>query len=211
VVSASSTLSSANTIPLFGHLYLPKGLGFLSTLVKLKDLPLNNTDPDVLPAANSEVLWLRPFMLDQYYPTGWPGLLKVDLIGAKYDAAIAGGVLRRANNTPVAAADLIEGNATLVFSDGQLSEDVVKTVTISTINVVTRVPDPLDTTFSLFITPATGMIGGSFIHTDDNPTAFQGIIYQKGPDAGAYGFFRTKAPLIIDYAGESGGVSLFGK
>jgi hypothetical protein len=180
VVSASSTLSSAHTVPLFGQLYLPKGLGFLSTLVKHKELPLNNTDPDLQPAPNSEVLWLRPFMLDQYYRDGWPGLLRVDLIGAKYDPVIAGGVLRKANNTPLAAADLELGNAALVFSDGQLSEDVARTVSISTTNVVTKVPDPADPTFSLKITPATGMISGSFIHTDDNRTAFQGDHFPEG-------------------------------
>jgi hypothetical protein len=41
--------------------------------------------------------------------------------------------------------------------------------------------------------------------------AFKGMIYQKGPNAGAYGFFLTKQPVPIDYTGVSGGVSLIGE
>jgi len=102
----------------------------------------------------------------------------------------------------------------LTSTDGHLSEDVEKLVSISTSNAITRVPDPADPTFNLTVAPLTGTITGAFLHTADdlpNLTPFQGIILQKGPDAGAYGFFKTKAPAVIDYTGESGGVSLIGQ
>ena len=41
--------------------------------------------------------------------------------------------------------------------------------------------------------------------------AYNAIIYQKGPNAGARGYFLTKQPAIIDYSGESGSVSLQGR
>ena len=40
---------------------------------------------------------------------------------------------------------------------------------------------------------------------------YQGIIYQKGPNAGAYGYFLTKQPVPIDYTGAGGGVILIGQ
>jgi len=207
-MTASSALSSSSTAPIFAQLYSLKG--FASVRVKLRDaLPLTNDDPDILPAPGTELLWSRPFLLDQYYPYGWPEVIGVGLEGARYDAT--GIVLRLGGNAPLKAADPIEGNAVLKFTNGQLSEDVAKAVSISAGNAVTKAPDPTDATFSLNITPTTGAISGTFVHTDDTVPAFQGIIFQKGPNSGAYGFFKTKAPGVIDYTGESGGVSLIGK
>ena len=80
---------------------------------------------------------------------------------------------------------------------------------VSTTDAVIKVPDN-DPTFSLLITRASGAISGSFTHTSDGVAILKGTIYQKGPSAGAYGFFLTKQPVPIDYTGESGGVKVIG-
>jgi len=91
-----------------------------------------------------------------------------------------------------------------------LTETLTRSANLSTADVVTKVPDN-DSTFTLIITRATGAISGTFNHTDDTVPPYSGIIYQKGPDAGARGFFLTKQPTPIDYTGESGGVMLIGQ
>ena len=57
----------------------------------------------------------------------------------------------------------------------------------------------------------TGSITGTLRHTDDTLPSFNAIIIQKGPHAGAYGYFLTKQPTPIDYTGESGRVMIIGQ
>jgi hypothetical protein len=201
-VTASSTLSEAKTFPLFVPLYAK--LGFLSG-----EVALDNTQADSDMAA-ADLQWMRPLnVTSHYYPSGWPEVIKVDLMAAKYAVTAGQSVLKAANGANLPAADG-DGNVALCFSDGQLSEALSRTANLSTADVVTKVPDP-DPSFTLTVTRATGAIGGTFTHTDDSLPSFQGIIYQKGPCAGAYGFFLTKPTVPIDYSGESGGVSLIGQ
>ena len=92
---------------------------------------------------------------------------------------------------------------------------MVRRVNISTTNVVTKVPAS-DTSFTLTLTAGTGLFSGTFVHENDQgvpvplTTAYEGVIYQKGHDAGGYGFFLTRKPTPIDYTGESGAVNLYG-
>jgi hypothetical protein len=51
---------------------------------------------------------------------------------------------------------------------------------------------------------------GTFDHTDDTKPADNAIIFQKGPNAGARGYFLTKQPVPIDYTGKSGKVEVIG-
>ena len=66
------------------------------------------------------------------------------------------------------------------------------------------------------ITPAKCSFEGSFVHENDQgiaapeKTAYQGVVYQKGPEAGAYGYFLTRKPATLDYTGESGAVVISG-
>jgi hypothetical protein len=205
-VTASSTVSSAYQVPLFAHLYtFNPTKGLFSTLVKLDSTQVGS---DLKPSTGSRVLWSRPFMLNQYYPGGWTQAIDLDLMGAKYNAT--GTVLKQADGFALNGPDVVNGNAGLGFYDGQLSEDLIKMVSISTTNGVTKVPDPADQTFSLTINAALGSINGSFVHTDNTVPTYKGIIYQKGPNAGAFGYFLTRPPAVIDYTGQSGGVSLIG-
>lgn len=207
--TATSALSEANTFPLFVRLY--NKLGFLSGMITL------NSAATTSDMAGGNLLWLRPTLTtSHYYPYGWPEVIKVDLAAAKYLVTAGQSVLRAPDGTDggnegdsLKAADM-DGNATLTFSDGLLSESLMKSVNISPTDSVIKVPDN-DPTYTLVITRATGAISGSISHTDDTVPAFKGMIYQKGPNAGAYGFFLTKQPVPIDYTGQSGGVTLIGE
>jgi hypothetical protein len=202
IVNASSALSQANTFPLFLQLYTK--LGFLSGFVEFDkteaDSDINATD----------LQWLRPFQgTSHYYPFGWPGGIKVDLLGAKY-VVTAGQSILKAPGGGVLQAPNGDGNVTLTFSDGQLSETLTKMANVSTTDVVTRVPVN-DPTFTMTINRLTGAFSGTLTHTNDTVPPYNGVIFQKGANAGGYGFFLTKQPVPIDYTGESGGVLLIGQ
>ena len=206
-VTASSTLSEigathASRFPLFATLYTAKG--FLSGFVQLDS---TQADSD-MSAVNLQ--WLRPFQgTSHYYPYGWPEVIKVDLLGAKYVAGTTQSSLKATGGANVQPPDA-DGNAKLTLSDGQLTESLEKFANVSTADVVTKVPVN-DPTFTLAITRASGAISGSFTHTDDTVATFKGTLYQKGANAGGFGFFLTKQPAVIDYKGESGGVTLIGQ
>ena len=68
-----------------------------------------------------------------------------------------------------------------------------------------------DKSFLLTIAKGTGVISGNFKHTDLTKPLFNGIIYQKGINAGGYGFFLSTVPATPGSTGESGGVSLSAK
>ncbi|MDB6118840.1 MAG: hypothetical protein JWO08_2621, partial [Verrucomicrobiaceae bacterium] len=99
------------------------------------------------------------------------------------------------------------GNATLAFSDGKLTSTQTKSVNISAANAVTKVP-VTNPSYVLTLAPTTGDISGTFTHTDGTKPAYKGKIIQKGANGGAYGYFLTASPKVIDGTGESGGVSL---
>ena len=132
----------------------------------------------------------------------------MDLLGAKYTAGTTQSSLKAPNGVNLQAADA-DGNAMLSFTEGQLTETLNKTANVSTTDAVTKAPDN-DPTFSLMITRASGALSGSLTHTSDSVVTFKGTIYQKGPNAGAHGFFLTKQLVPIDYTGESGRVKVFG-
>jgi len=207
-VGASSALSEGRTFPLFIPIY--NKLGFLSGQVRL-----NGMQPASDMAA-TDLQWLRPFIsTSHYYPAGWPEVIKVDLMAAKYVVVAGQSVLKAPDGADAGfdgdnlqAAD-DDGNVALSFSDGQLTETLIKVANLSASDVVTKIPAN-DPSFTLTINRATGAISGSFTHTDDTVSTYKGMIYQKGPNAGAYGFFLTKQPVPVNYTGESGGVSLIG-
>ena len=54
-------------------------------------------------------------------------------------------------------------------------------------------------------------IGGTFNYAAARPVAFKAVIYQKGPTAGAYGYFISPTPTVAGATGQAGGVSLNAK
>ncbi|OAI56769.1 hypothetical protein AYO49_03650 [Verrucomicrobiaceae bacterium SCGC AG-212-N21] len=204
-VTASSTLSSDLRTALFAQLYSLKG--FLSAPIQLDR---TQTDSDLKAQPGKPVLWSRPFIsTSHYYPFGWAETLEVDLLGAKYGATSNQSMLKAPHGAPLQTADA-DGNVTLAFSQGQLASDLVKFANLSTSDVVTKVPGN-DLTFTMSVNRTTGAITGTFSHTDDTKPAYNAIIFQKGPHAGAHGYFLTKQPVPIDYIGESGRVLILGQ
>ncbi len=202
-VSASSFLRKpgANaTAALYAQLYT--GLaGSLGGTVTLDDTQAN-TD-----VAGTNFFWFRPWQNKvQYYPWGWPEGIQVDLAGTKLKVVTTGvNAVSAVPNLPGQ-----QDNAVLTFTDGQLGSALTKDVTITPTNVVTNYPTT-DSSVKLTVTGSTGLISGTFLHSNGTRPSFTGAILQKGTNDGAFGFFLTVSPKVIDGTGESGSVTLFHK
>jgi hypothetical protein len=147
--------------------------------------------------------WICPLLDREHYPLGWPGGIKLEMRAAKYTVTGGASVVPITENPGTPG-----GNATLHITQGLLVDPLAKNVDISNTDVVTKIPS-LDGDYSLSITRSTGMISGSFLHSDDTRPTFNGIIYQKvGGLAGAHGFFMTTTPKIKTYTGQVGNVYL---
>jgi hypothetical protein len=190
-LTASAPLSKNNQWPLFVQLYDNRGA--ISGQVSLDG---TSTDSDISAAG---VRWFRPFMDVQHYPFGWPEGVRVELLAARYIATPAQSVLPNLV-TP-------SGLAHLDFSDGLLAAPLSKRVSISTADLVSKVP-LTDTSFTMSLMRASGRVNGTFTHGDGTKPAFHGIIYQKGIHAGGYGYFLSTTPKVKNYKGESGVVRL---
>ena len=191
-------LSKTFTWPLYAS--LPNHLGLLTGMVKFDT---TQADSDV---SGTNLVWLRPAGVSQhYYTAGWANGILFDLVGAKFTAPTGSAVIPGLK--PV---DSMSGNAILTFSHGKLSADVVKNVNISTLSKVTPVSAG-DTSYSVTLAPSTGMITGTFTHSDGSKPAFKGITLQKGANRGGYGFFLSTLPSGPTAQGECGEFSLIGR
>ena len=189
----STVLSKDNTFPMFAALYASTTAtrGSISGLAQLDDTKL---DTDI---SGADFLWLRPASVagSTLYPSGWPSGALLDLVGAKYKVTSGLSVLP---NLPITATPAT-ANATLSFSDGPITAPIMKAIHVSTVNAVKVTP--ADASFSLLITPSTGLLGGKVTPAGGKALDYRGVILQKGPTAGGYGFVLG--------AVEAGGVSLF--
>lgn len=194
--TASTPLSQAKRGGLFVSLY--KMGGFISGWLALDE---NEADSDFSVVGLS---WCRPYTDSQHYPFGWPEIIKTDLHAAKYNLTAGESALPDLLPTD----GNMTANAQIQWTGGGLQEGLAsKAVNISPADVVAKVP-PTDTSFSLTITRATGLMSGTFTHSDATKPPFQGVVYQKGSLAGGHGFFLSSTPKMKDYNGQSGGVSL---
>jgi hypothetical protein len=194
-VTVSAPLSAALTSPLFAQIYLAKA-GSFGGLITLAD---SHPDHDLL---GSGFLWFKPFMGGQYYPYGWPEGVSTIPVGAKYLAVPGTSVLP---GLSVVAKTI--HNALLTFRLGGLTSEVKKPFHLSALNAVTRFGIPADASYTLTLTAATGKFAGTFTHMDGSKPAYSGVILQKGPLSGGYGYFL--APMLkIPGGGLSGHVSL---
>ena len=193
--TASAKLSAANKALLFAQLYASKGGsigGQISLTVNSGDAFINGTD----------FWWFRPYQAVQHYPYGWPEGILTDLHGSEYNVVAGTSVV------PGLPAVGLTGNATLSFIGGLLSSSVTKDANISTANAVTKLGTPADASYTLTITPATGLLGGTFTHSDGTKPKFSGMIVQKGANAGGRGHFLSTAPKTINGLGEAGAFTL---
>ncbi len=187
---SKSSLRADDTLPLFVSLY--SKLGAFSGELTLADL----ADSDVEGAG---LLWLRPAQSKaKHYPAGWPAGIRVDVVGAKYakpDSLDFG----------QDAADPANGNASLQFTNGLLAGPVDKAVSIDPATGAVKLLAG-DKSFKLTFNTTTGLLSGSFTHSDTKKPAFYGILLNKGVNQGGFGYFLStpQAPAT----GESGNVFL---
>jgi hypothetical protein len=206
--SASAPLSKNNMWPLFQPLYpvLSVNQGCIAGQIALDD-----TQPET-DMAGTDLIWFRPFQLVQWYPYGWDEGIRVDLMGAKYVVPSAQPPTSvfpgPGPASALKAVDSVNGNIAATFSDGLLSGPVTRKENVSTANVASKPSSNTDAAFILTITPTTGVLSGTFTHTDASKLSFLGVIIQKGTQRGAYGYFLSKLPTPVDFTGQSGGVSL---
>jgi len=184
IYTAAGRLREDGTVALFTQLY--RRLGALSGEVSLDAASV--TDVTV---TGSGLIWLRPALpRSLYYPQGWPAGVRVDSIGAKF---ISPGSLDFGQG----AADLVNGNATLIFTDGALTGDIAKPVSVNpgpaSAGQVKLIP-ATNATYRFVLPIVNGLFTGSFTHTDGTTTAYSGILIGKGPYQGGYGYFLSTPP-----------------
>lgn len=198
--SGSGSLFSGDQWPLFVSLY--SGKGAIAGYVTITDA--NATTYDV--NATGDLYWVRPpIASSQWYPDGWADGIMVGMVGARYNVPPA---------TPATSVfpslQAISPSLTLTFTNGLLASLQTFDQTISPLNVVTNVPlSPTGPTMT--ITKATGLVTGSFPHTDGTRPTYQGVILQKGALKGANGYFMSTSPKVVNGLGESGAMSAVAK
>ncbi len=201
-VTMSTPLLAGNEAPLFVQLPTPGAttkLGLVTGLLQFDNAPAT-TD------VTSDLTWFRPAAATPkvlLYNAGWPAGISLDAEGALYSAtksfqsALFPGLT--ANTT---------SPARLHFTGGTLASEMVKTSFGLKANTVVKTT-PVDNTYTLAITPASGFFSGTFTPNWSNPgsakPAFKGVILQKGT-ATAAGFFisNAKSPSVP----ETGSVTL---
>ncbi len=191
-ITGSGPLWENRIFPLYTPLYGNKGC-FASPL-QLDTTPANSD------LTGQYVFWLRPAQTGvQWYPDGWPSNLEVNITGTKYlvptsEALIAG-------LSPVNATS---GNVMLQFTQGLINGLIDKRANITTAQVITRAPTT-DTTFTATLAKATGILSGTFPHSDGlTKPAYTSIILKKGAVNQAYGHFLTVSPRVRNGLGEAG-------
>ncbi len=200
--TAAAALSKNNDCPLFAQLY--SKLGLLAAQVTL-DPAQTATD-----SSATDAFWFRPAQpKSQWYPTGWPQGLRLDMPGSKFIIPPA------APPTSVfpglGAVNATDGNASLSFLEGLLNATVNKNLNISPTNIVTNAP-VTDKTFTAKLTKTTGEWKGTFPHSDGKKPAWQATTFQKaGAHEGGHGFFLSAQPSPINGLGQSGAVRLLAK
>lgn len=190
---AASRLRSDGTVPLFAMLY--KKLGFASGELTLASL----TDSD---ATGTDLLWFRPANARAaYFPGGWT-TLRVDALGTKY-------LKPDSLNFGQGSANLLDGNAKLVFTDGLLSGGIDKTVSVDPTGGAAKKVPANDASFTLGLSSGTGIFTGTFLHSDTTKPFYKGVLLNKGATQRGFGFFLSAPPSGYGESGQSGAVSLY--
>jgi len=176
----------------------PFYLGFAArrgSLSGIATVDETEVDSDV---SGADLTWFLSAGVSTYYSSGWPEGIKTDLIAARYTVPVGSAVL-----PGLGATNATSGNASLTFTDGNLTSDLTKQVNITTANAVSKAPTT-DLTFSFALNRTTGALSGVFNHTNGVSVSYRGTILQKGANTGGYGHF-----LVTPAAdGGTGGVRL---
>lgn len=187
-LAASGMLRSDSTVVLYTPLY--SNLGAMGGELAFADA----ADSDV---TGPDFLWLRPAQSGAaQYAAGWPEGLRKDAVGTKYAAPAS-------LNFGQGAPDLVNGNASLDLTDGLLSALLRFPVSVNpTTGAFIKIPAN-SPNFTGTITTASGLLNGTFRHSNGKSVAYKALLLNKGANQGAYGWFLTNGPN-----GEGGGVTL---
>jgi hypothetical protein len=161
--SATAPVSGLSTFPLYALLYGNKGacIGFLN-------FPTTNS-------ITATIDWFKPSIPNaRFYPNGFN--TSVTMTGARYI-------------TPSAGVPSIAGDVELTLGGGNLPSNIVKSAVIDTAGNVTVSPPGTDE-LALSVSPANGLISGSFRTPGNRLTLFTGYLLQTN-DFGAGLFFGT--------------------
>ncbi|MEQ1748563.1 MAG: cadherin-like beta sandwich domain-containing protein [Prosthecobacter sp.] len=191
-VTVTAFLSQFNEWPIYQALYSDKGC--IAATAQLDD---TQSDTD---ATAMDMVWFRPTLNTQWYPYGWDEGILMDMFASKYTPSPA------TVYTGLGALHPNLGNTSLVFTKGLLNFSVTKYVNLTPANLLTRAPTT-DTSFTFVPTFTTGVLNGTFTHSDGTKPKWQGVLMQKGANGGGHGYFMTTKPTVSDYLGESGKVS----
>jgi hypothetical protein len=206
-VTASSFLVAGAESPVFVPLSTPganasvKG-GSVSGMLKFDTAAVRS---DV---SGDNWQWFRPQALTpaakaQTYRSGWPDGILLDVLGGLYQSSISAQTA-----LGLLATDLVNGNARLVLTNGNLDPTVSKPFNLDGNKFVKL--DAKDGSYSLSLAPTTGLFKGTFEPNWLNPAktrpAFQGVVLQKSAHSGGFGFFLSNASG--DLNPESGAVIL---
>jgi len=204
-VTAASFLVEGDAAEVFVVLPTPGGKTKAGSLLGTLVFDEAHLDSD---ATSADMRWFRPVAetkpsVLQAYRAGWPGGIALGLVGALYDGSVPVQTALGLGNPVVPT-----GNAALFFENGKLADELSARFNFEGNKVVKL--DARDKTWSLVLTPKTGMMSGAF--TPDWPDAakklpvFRGVLLQKGANARGCGYFLSNAAGDIEP--DSGAVEL---
>ncbi len=199
--TTTSAMVDSQTCPFFVQLVTPANSTKLGAFGGTLVFDATQSDSDVL---GTNLLWIRPAAAGSaLYTAGWPNGVTINLVGSLYAGA------RTAQSTlGLAATDPTNGNARIVFADGNLPSTIPITLFNISGNAVSYVGS---TSASLSLVIGTGgSFSGWFAPNWTSPSTvkptYKGIMLQKGANQGGYGYFISNR--VADAHPESGGVTL---
>jgi hypothetical protein len=226
-ITASSNLVAGNVCPIFVQLNTPgsttvKGGSFGGILTF--DATQANSD-----VSGVDLRWFRPAVtapttpnpVMDLYTAGWPTGIKVDAVGALYDATLT----LQSSLGAGAPATATAGNTDLLFDNVRYKSSPTGSATVYDLRSLARTPRIVNsvvtlipsgtTSYTLTAVQATGTFSGTVavdvgsLITDPSKPPYRGIIVQKGTNKGGYGYVISAT--TGDRDPQSGGVSLTAK
>ncbi len=204
-ITSSGFLVAADEAPFFIQLTTPGAItkegSLMGTFNLIPQVPPLNAE-----VRSHDMRWFRPDVRAKpvgakllAYKAGWPQGIDLTAAGAIYNPAL----------TVSASLGTSPTGTWLGFTRGKLSGPVdVRNFTIEG-NKITKLP-ATDKSFTLTVTPSTGMMTGTFTPDWTQPNrvlpTFQGVLIQGGLLQGGHGYFMSNR--LYDLDPESGRVML---
>jgi hypothetical protein len=226
-ITASSNLVAGNVCPIFVQLNTPGSMtvrgGSFGGILTF-DATQANSD-----VSGVDLRWFRPAVtapttpnpVMDLYTAGWPTGIKVDAVGALYDATLTLQSSLGAGAPATAAA----GNTDLLFDNVRYKSSPTGSATVYGLRSLARTPRVVNsvvtlipsgtTSYTLTAVQATGTFSGTVavdvgsLITDPSKPPYRGIIVQKGTNKGGYGYVISAT--TGDRDPQSAGVSLTAK